>query len=194
MTKTIPASPAAIASGDFSAGEQALDAPVRDVGQELHYEWSRSGERAELLHKTLNAFETSSATYTTSDEGAEGADLDSATVVQLIRPVLDGASLDHQIQVRVYGRDFVARVTAYSPDAAASLDVIEITHLSSEGWGWSKGTLKVSEAAADDGGLAGESPRLVALTLEVKRSTTLAEVWIARAQEISAGGAQLPED
>ena len=191
MTKTIPTAYTAPELGDFGAGEKIYDAPIRDVGRGLHHEWSRRGWRVPLLLKTLNPYETTSATYTQADSGTDGEDLDQVKVVQLIRPILDAGSLKHQLVVAVYGRDFVVRATAYAPDAAASLGSVEVTRASTS-WGWSTGIITITEAAADDGAVGADSPRLIELSLEAKRSTTKAELWQAGAWEVVAVAAQLP--
>lgn len=192
MTKTIPTAYAPPELGDFGAGVKIYDAPIRDVGRGLHHEWSRRGWRVPLLLKTLNAYETTSATYTQADSGVDAEDLDQVKTIQLIRPLLDAGSLKHQLVVAFYGRDFVMRATAYSPDAAASLGSVEVTRASTS-WGWSTGIITITEAGADDGAAAGDSPRLIGLTLEAKRSTTKAELWQAFAWEAVATAAQLPE-
>ncbi len=192
MTKTVPTTYTTPRLGDFGAGEKIYDAPIRDVARQAHGDFARAGARVPLLLKTLNAFETTSATYTQADEGADDEGLDEcAGVLRLIRPILDAGSLKHQLVVAVYGRDFVVRATAYAPDAAASLGSVEVTRASTS-WGWSTGIITITEAAADDGAVAGDSPRLIELSLEAKRSTTKAELWQAGAWEVVAVAAQLP--
>ena len=193
MSKTVPTiyEPPSLVS--YSAGEQILYPQPRELVRGIHHLWSRRGHRVPLLLKTLNPFETTSASHTQTDEGPDSFDLDRLNpIVRLLRPVLVAGVLSYQIVVRVYGRDFVMRTTVYSPDAAGVITTAEVTRLTGAGWGWSSATITFSRAQVGEGGVAGAAPRVLGLSLEAHRSTTKAELWQAWAHEPVAVAAALP--
>jgi hypothetical protein len=171
----------------YSAGEQILYPDASALVRNGHHLWSRAGARAPLLTKTLNPFETTSATLTASDDGPDGFDLTRIdTVIQLLRPVVVSGNTRHQLTWRVYGRDFVVRLSVYAPDGATLLTTQDLTRAAAAGWGWSTGTINLTPAEVGDGGVAGAAPRMIGLSLTARRETTKAELWQAWAQEVVA--------
>lgn len=194
MSKTTPATYTPPSLVQFSAGEKIYADDITETIRNGHHLWSRSGPRSQILLKTLNPFETSSATLTQADDGADGFDLTRGNpIIQPTRPVLVAGNMRHQIIVRVYGRDFVVRVTLYTPDGAATLTTLDITRAVGAGWGWSSGTINLTPAEVGDGGVAGASPRLIGVSLQARRETTKAELWQATIQDVvAAASAYLP--
>ena len=191
MSKTTPATYTPPSLVLFSAGEKVYTDDVMGVINNGHHLWSRSGPRSPILLKTLNPFKTSSATLTQVDDGADGFDLTRVNpIIQPTRPVLVAGNLRRQLIFRVYGRDFVARVTLYTPDGAAVLTTLDITRATGLGWGWSTGNaVNLTPAQVGDGGVAGASPRLIGLSIQARRETTKAELWQVFAQEVVATAA-----
>ncbi len=194
MSKTTPATYTAPSLVEFSAGEEIFAPDPVGAIRNTHHIWSRSGPRSQILLKTLNPFETSSATLTHADDGADGFDLTRVNpIIQPTRPVIVAGNVRHQLIVRVYGRDFVVRVTLYTPDGAATISTVDITRATGLGWGWSTGTFNLTPAEVGDGGVAGASPRLIGVSLEARRETTKAELWQATIQEVvAASSSYLP--
>lgn len=193
MSKTIPTLYEPPSLVRYSAGEQILYPQPRELVRGVHHLWSRRGHRVPLLLKTLNPFETTSPTHTQADEGPDSFDLDRLNpVVRLLRPVLVAGVLSYQLVVRVYGRDFVVRITIYSPDAAGVITTAEVTRLTGAGWGWSSTTINLTRAQVGEGGVAGAAQRVLGLSLGARRSTTKAEIWQVWAHEPIAIAANLP--
>ena len=189
MSKTTPTTydPASLVR--YSAGEQILYPDAAALIRNGHYQWSRTGARVPLLNKTLNPFETTSATFTASDEGADGFDLTRCdTAIQLLRPVLVAGALRYQIVWRVYGRDFVTRLSLYAPDGGALITTQDVTRAVGLGWGWSSGTITLTPAEVGAGGIADAwTPRLIGLSLRARRETSEAQLWQASLREGVAG-------
>lgn len=190
MSKTTPATYAPPSLTQYAAGESILDADALAIIHSGHHLWSRAGQRIPILVKNLNPYETTSSTYTQFDSGSERLHLTRLNpCFQLLRPVLVAGALKYQLIARAYGRDFRARVTVYSPAAAASVTTATITRAIGSGWGWSSTTINIDPADVVSGGIR----RVLALSLEVQRETTKAEIWQAAAHEVvAAAAAYLP--
>lgn len=187
MSKTTPALYDPPSLVRYSAGEQILYPDASRLVRNAHHLWSRAGARAPMLTKTLNPFETTSATLTAIDEGADGLDLTRVdTAIQLLRPVVVAGNTRHQLIWRVYGRDFVVRLAVYAPDGATLITTQDVTRAVGLGWGWSSGAINLTPAEVGDGGVAGAAPRMIGLSLTARRETTKAELWQAWAQEVVA--------
>lgn len=193
MSKTVPTGYTPPSLARYGAGGQIIDEDALVVTQNAHAIWRRTGERGQIFVKPLNAWQTTSSTYTQDDSGTQPLSMARRELVlQFVRPILVAGVLSYQLRFGVYGRDFIARLTVYSPDAAGSLSSVEVTRLASAGWGRSSSVLTLSAAAVGDGGVAGAAPRVLGLYLEAKRSTTMAEIWSARAREVAGIAANLP--
>lgn len=187
MSKTTPALYDPPSLVRYSAGEQILYPDASTLVRNAHHLWSRAGARVPLLAKTLNPFETTSATLTAGDDGPDSFDLTRVdAAIQMLRPVVVSGSSRHQLIWRVYGRDFVVRLSVYAPDGATLLTTQDLTRAAAAGWGWSTDMIDLTPAQVGDGGVGGAAPRMIGLSLTARRETTKAELWQTWAQEVVA--------
>lgn len=193
MSKTVPTTYTAPTVTDMLAGRKVEVADWRSEIRGLHHLWSRTGARCPLILRTSTPWETTSATYTQTDEAAtDTLDLDATHgVLRLTRELLLPKSTHHRVVLAVFGQDLDAQVTLFAPDGNTTLGTIAAS--CSTSWEWATGTLDITRANAREGGSASNPPRVIGAKIEGRTSLDTGYLWQAYLFEAIGTASQLPD-
>lgn len=154
-------------------------------------QYARRGGRVSLVSRAV-PWQTASASYTQTDSGAAGVDLDAhAGVLRLVRPLLISASAQHRIVLAVYGVQVEARVTIYAGDTNTTLATVKATQSGASG-AWATGEVNLTAAQADAGGTPGAAPRVLYLAVDALATSGTASLYEVHLREVVASAAQMP--
>lgn len=191
MSKTVDTTYDAPGWDEAFAGQLVKESTWQDQAARQHHLFSMVGARTPLMYRPDSGWETTSSTYTTTDESTLAEDLDMVTAcVRLRRSIVVGGGSHRGLTVHAFGKDVDLRVTVYAVNTAFTLGTIDISCGSSGAGGeWASGSLTLTEGSWSSGG----APIEVGLTLQAKTSASTGYLLQAFCHEVVATAAQLPD-
>lgn len=173
MTKTIPTSYTAPTIRRWHAGQPIVYTDWQESLRNQNHLFSRRGFRCPLVVRT-STWETASTTYTYTDSGAEGRDLDTYnTCVTFRRPYVN-ADGDTKYGVRLvcYGYDVTVRLTLFNVAGDASITTLVAAN-TAQSWLWFENSVELDVGDVTSGG----DPILVGVSVEALSTNETGELW-----------------
>ena len=190
MSKTVNTTWDAPDWDEVLASQLVKESTWQDQAARQHHLFSRVGARVPLLYRTDTGWETTSGTYTSTDESSLGVDLDTITgCLTLARSITISSSQQRGVLLRCFGQDVDVQVTLFDVASNASLGTAVISCGSSGGGGeWASAQFNLAEASW----AVATTPKIIGVTLQGKTSSSTGYLLHAYCHEIIATAAQLP--
>lgn len=165
--KTIPSSLARISIGDRSAGRPILAADGLEVARATHHLYQRLGARCALFWSRGDDYETSSASYTTSNEADAARSLAIyGGTIRLTRVASNAGAAAHFIKCAAVADNLTLELRIFDPSTNATLATLEISETTGT-MALVSGITTISGDDAAQGGLGGAA-KVLGLGLRAK--------------------------
>lgn len=195
MSKTLPSIHPDIGPSEFMSGRDVEANDWHETIKSQHHQKQRVGARATIYISETDPFETTSGSYTTIDDNDADNPLTlHQGVVRLTREMVDAGAIKHELTFVGVGKDIDVQVSIYAPDSGTTPLATFTASRASSTVDRFESSILIAAAAADEGGVLDNDPRVLLVSIEVKANSTSAALYQAFVYESYITGAQLPTE
>lgn len=195
MTKTVPTSWTDPDLSLYKLFERVTHDDWQQLIEQQHYLWSRSGQH--WGGRIWNPpWQTTDTSYTVTDAGIGGYDLDTWYAVGRAHRVVEDAAKSYDLTLHAYARHLDLRATFTRIDTAGTTALGSAVASTATGDSeWISATLNITEANAYDGGSTSNDLAPIVVYIEGKESTGsgTAKLWQHYVREKIGVAADMPD-
>lgn len=194
MSKTLPSTYPSVGPGEFMSARPIQADDWHNTAQCQHHIYQRIGSRSTIYLSGDDPFETTSGSYTTTDDNDADHPLTlHQGVIRLTREMIDSGAVKHELVFVGVGKDIDVQVSVFAPDSGTSALTAFTASRASSTVDRFEGSVLLTKAQADAGGVSGSDPRVLLVSIEVKANTTSAALYQAFVYESYISASELPD-